>query len=185
MILVVGKTNAAQKTALAVNGQETPLGNITVGKGRKIHLHLGHGGLETLKKLFEAPGKEFPLELFQQIIQKCGWKVDRSMVQRPIVRTHIPVRCCDTIGLDAMYPIEGSGHARPYLIMVGHLSRFTVIARMTNRRTEHTVDLRFKLRAQQLGKPRRMISDRDPSFIGAPWGEVCDFSGVQFIFDFQ
>ena len=152
---------------------------MTRGQARKAHLHLGHAGMSTLRKLFDASCKPFPTALLEKIIQDCGRITDRKMIQRPIVRTHIPVRCCDTVGLDVMYPIEGSGHSRPYLIMVDRLSRYTVIARMLNHKPEHVVDLWFKYWAQQLGKQRRLIADQGPAFIGNPWSNVADFLEIQ------
>ena len=153
----------------------------------EIHLQLDRAGMEIVKKIFGDAGKPIRKALFGDVIGKCGCSIRRNAPRRPIVRCRIPFRCGDTAGLDIMYPVEGSGHSRPYLIMVDRLSSYTAIARMSNRKPDHAVDLWFKMWAHTMGKHRESIADRWPAFIGNSGGggmrlprsaDCVDFKGV-------
>ena len=85
------------------------------------------------------------------------------------------------VAMDAMYPIEGTGRSRPFLIMVDHLGRFAVISRMNNHKPDHVVDLFYKAWVQQLGRPSEILADRGPAFIGASWVGICDLMDMQML----
>ena len=67
------------------------------------------------------------------------------------------------------------------MIIVDHLGRYTVASRLNNHKPEHAVDVWYEMWAQHLGKPRKLIADRGPAFIGGAWGEVCDLLNIQMI----
>lgn len=136
---------------------------------KKPHEQLGHDGCDAMIRLFHQSGKMNLDDTIKKCVQNCGRSIDRSVAQRPIVKSHAPARCGEVSGMDVMYPIEGTGHARPFLIVVDHLSRFTVVARMNGHRPEHVVDLLCKMWILQLGRPSKILADRGPAFIGGEW----------------
>ena len=83
--------------------------------------------------------------------------------------------------MDIMYPVDGSGHSRPYFIIVDHLSRYAVTCRMNSHKPEHAIDLFYKMWLQQLGRPGEILADRGPSFIGTEWDSLCDLMEIQMI----
>ena len=80
-----------------------------------------------------------------------------------------------------MYPIDGSGHSRPYLIIVDLLSRYTVTCRMNSHKPEHAIDLFYEMWLRQLGRPGKILADRGPAFIGAECDSLCDLMEIQMI----
>ena len=130
----------------------------------KLHHQLGNASSETMCRLFRHAGYlglEIPIHT---CVKDCGCEKERTTVQRPIVKTHVPTMCGEAIGMDITYPIDGSGHSRPYLIIVDHLSRYTVTCRMNSHKPEHAIDLFCKMWLQQLGRPGEILADRPPRF---------------------
>ena len=78
-----------------------------------------------------------------------------------------------------MYPIDGDGHSRPFLTMVDQLSRYTAVERMNSHKPDRVVDLWYKFWIHQMEKPKKLIADRGPAFIGSVWGSRCDLLDVQ------
>ena len=113
------------------------------------------------------------------MIAKCGCALSRVVVQRPIVRTRIPVKCGDILGMDIFYPLAKTGHSRPYLVLADHLSRYTLVCRLNSHVPQHVVDVFFRMWAQSLGKPRRIIADRGPALIGDDRGKILDLFEIQ------
>ena len=119
----------------------------------KLHQQLGHASAEAMCRLFKQAGYTGLVTIIQQCVKDCGCEQERTTVQRPIINTHVPTRCGEVIGMDIMYPIDGSGHSRPYLIIADRLSRYTATCRMNSHKPDHAIDLFYKMWLQQLGRP--------------------------------
>ena len=164
------------QTACVVN-----IGEVTPVQIRKLHCQLGHAGVDTMVRLFRQTGYEKYDDDIKKCVVDCGYSIDRVEVQRPIVKSHVPSKCGEIVGMDVMYPIYGTGHSRPFLIMVDRLGRFAVIRRMNNHRPEHVIDLVYKMRIQQLGRPAKLLADRGSAFVGMVRKEMCDLMEMQMV----
>ena len=138
----------------------------------KLHHQLGHASAETMCRLFRQAGYSGLESLIRKCLKGCGCEKERAAVQRPIVKTHVPTRGGEVTGVHIMYPIDGSGHSRPYLIIVDHLSRYTVTCRMNSHKPVHDIDLFYKMWLRQLGRPGGILADRGPLLSGLN-GIVC------------
>ena len=147
----------------------------------KLHHQLGRACAETMCRLFRQAGYLGLEILIRKCVTDCGCEKERAAAPRSIAKTHVPTRRGEVIGMDIMYPIDGCGRSRPYLIIVDHLSRSTVTCRMNSHKPEHAIDLFYKMWLRQIGRPGEILPDRGPAFIGAEWGSMCDLMEIQTI----
>ena len=119
----------------------------------KLHHQLGRASADTMCRLFRQAGYTGLESTIQKCLKDSGCEQERTTVQRHIIKTHVPTRCGEVIGMDIMYPIDGSGHSRPYLIIADHLSGYTVTCRMNIHKPERDIDLFLQMWLRQLGRP--------------------------------
>ena len=178
------KTVSTTRSVLPEEGAANVVGNseeLTAKQAAKLHLQLGHAGTDVLHRLCANAKRKATDETLRKVMDDCGCGLGRVALQKPVMRTRVPARCGDTVGMDVMYPMEGAGHSRPFLIMVDHLSRYTIVSRMASRKPDHVAELWFELWVRPLGNPRRILADRGPSFLGKVWDDVCGLFEVQMI----
>ena len=151
------------------------------GQTRKLHLQIGHGSFDAVKRLVTLSGYSAGDIIIRQVIANCGCGLSRGAVQRPIARRYVPTRCCATVGLDIMYPVGNTGHSMPFLICVDHLSRYTIVARLKNHLPDYVSEVWFMCWMMPLGNPAKLIADRGPAFIGTSWANLADLLDFQYV----
>ena len=82
---------------------------------------------------------------------------------------------------DIYYPIEGSGHQHPFLIMVCAMTRFTVSVPIPSMRAEVAIKAFGKHWMMFAGRPRFLIRDSGPGTIAGVWADFCAVWGITLI----
>ena len=85
------------------------------------------------------------------------------------------------IGIDIFYPVFGTGHQLPFLIIICMLSRYTLACRLAPHKPVDIMDGLFTTWLHPMGRPERIISDKATAFCGPKWGDFLSTFDLEYV----
>ena len=145
----------------------------------KLPLQPGHCNQHTLEEVLRRGKREVSSRQTQNMITKCGCVLSRVVTQRLDVRTRIPLKYGDILGMDMFCLSGNTGRIRRHLMLVDHLNHYTLVCWLNSHVPQYVVDAFLRMWGQSPDKPRRIIADRGHYSIGEERDQILDGFEVQ------